>query len=44
MGIHSKMGIYGRDFDKTKCVYFMIKDEKYFDKYNEILEKISNII
>ena len=26
------MSIYKRYFDKTKCMYFMIKDEKIFDK------------
>ena len=38
------MSIYKRDFDKTKCMYFLIKDEKIFDKYYEIREKVSNII
>ena len=38
------MSIYGRDCDKTKCMYFLIKDENIFDKYSEIQEKVSNII
>ena len=38
------MSIYKRNFDKTKCMYFLIKDEKCFDKYIEIWEKVSNII
>ena len=38
------MSIYKRDFDKTKCMYFLIKDEKYFYKYNKIWENVSNII
>ena len=38
------MIIYRRDFDKTKCTYFLIKDENLFDEYNEIWEKVSNII
>ena len=38
------MIIYRRDFDKTKCMYFLIKDENLFDEYNEIWEKVSNII
>ena len=38
------MSIYKRDFDKTKCTYFLIRGGKYFDKYNEIWEKVSNII
>ena len=28
----------------TKGVYFMIKDEKNFDKYIKIWEKVSHII
>ena len=27
------MGIYKRYSDKTRCIYFMIKDENYFDRY-----------
>ena len=38
------MSIYKRYSDKTKCMYFMIKDEKNFYKYMTILEKVSNII
>ena len=38
------MSIYKRNFDKTKCMYILIKDEKLFDNYNEIWEKVSNII
>ena len=38
------MSIYKRCFDKSKCMYFMIKDEKDFDKYIKISEKVSNII
>ena len=30
--------------DKTKCMYFIIKDEKCFDKYMKIWEKVINII
>ena len=33
-----------RDFDKIKCISFLIKDEKLIEKCNEIWEKISNII
>ena len=29
---------------KTKCMYFMIKDENFFDKYIKIWEKVNNII
>ena len=39
-----EMSIYKRYSDKTKCMYFMIKGEKNFDKYVTILEKVSNII
>ena len=35
------MSIYKRDFDKTKYTYFLIKDDKSFDKYNEILENVN---
>ena len=31
---HPKMSIYRRDFDKIKCMYFLIKEETFFDKYN----------
>ena len=30
------MRIYKTGLDKTKCIYFLIKDEKVFDNYNEI--------
>ena len=42
--IFPEMSIYKRYFDKTKCMYFMIKDENFFDKYMTIWEKVSNII
>ena len=38
------MSIYERDFDKTKGMYFLIKDETFLLKYNEIWEKVSSII
>ena len=38
------MNIYKRYSDTTKCLYFMIKDEKKIDKFITILEKVSNII
>ena len=38
------MSIYKRYSDKTKCMYFMIKDAKNFDKYMTIWEKVCNII
>ena len=39
-----KMSIYRRDFDKTKYMYQLIKNEKNFDEYNKIWKKVSNII
>ena len=38
------MSSYRRYFDNTKCVSFLIKDEKLLKKYNEIWKKISYII
>ena len=38
------MSKYVRDFDKTKCMSFLIKDGKFSEKYNEIWEKVSNSI
>ena len=38
------MSVSKRYSDKTKCMYFMIKDEIFFDKYMKICEKVSNII
>ena len=38
------MSIYERYFDKTKYMYFTIKDEKLFDKYMKITENGSNMI
>ena len=36
------MSIYKRDFDKTRSMYILIKEDNFFDKYIEILEKVSN--
>ena len=36
--------MYKRDFHKTSFRYFLIKEEKIFVKYNEILEEVRNII
>ena len=38
-----EMSIYKRYSDKTKCMYFVIKDETFFDKYMTIWENVSNI-
>ena len=37
-----KMSPYRRDFDKTKYMSFLIKDERFLEKYNEIWENVSN--
>ena len=38
------MSAYRRDFDKSKCISFLIKDDKLLEKYNEFWEKLTNII
>ena len=38
------MSICKRYSDKTKCLYFMIKDENIFDKYMTIWGKVGNKI
>ena len=38
------MSIYKRCCGKTKCINFLIKDEKCFDKQMTICEKVCNII
>ena len=38
------MSIYKRYSDKTKCMYFMIKNEKFIDKFMTIWEKVHNVI
>ena len=37
------MIIYKRSFHENKRIYFLIKEEKVFIKYMEILEKVNNI-
>ena len=39
-----EMNIYKRYSNKTKCMYFMIKDENIFDKPMAIWEIVSNVI
>ena len=39
-----EMSMFKRCSDKTKCMYFLIKDEKMFDKYMTISKKVNNII
>ena len=36
------MTTYRKDFNKTKYVSFLIKDDELLKKYNEIWEKINN--
>ena len=38
------MTIYQTHFYKTRCIYFLIKEEKSLEKYNEMWGKVSNII
>ena len=38
------MSAYRRNFDDTKYMSFLIKDDKLLEKYNKIWEKASNII
>ena len=36
------MSAYRRDFDETKYISFLIKDDELLEKYNEIWEKVKN--
>ena len=36
------MSAYRRDFDETKCMSFLIKDNELLEKYNEIWRKVKN--
>ena len=38
------MSAYRRDFDETKYMSLLIKDDELQEKYNEIWQKISNKI
>ena len=38
------MSAYRKDFDETKQISFLIKDDKLLEKYNEIIEKVSKNI
>ena len=37
-----KMTPYRKDFDETKYISFLIKDDEFLEKYNEIWEKVKN--
>ena len=39
-----EISTHKRYFDKSKCMYFIIKDENFFDKYMTVWEKVSNAI
>ena len=39
-----EISTHKRYFDKSKCMYFIIKDENFFDKYMTVWEKVSNTI
>ena len=38
------MSAYRKNFNETKYMSFSIKDDKLLEKYNEIWEKVKNII
>ena len=40
----SKVSAYRRDFDKTKYMFFFIKDKELLEKYHETWGKVSNTI
>ena len=44
MHIPSKNECIKRDFDKSECMSFLIKDEKLLEKYNKIWKKFNNSI
>ena len=39
-----KMTAYRKDFDETKYISLLIKDDEFLEKYNEIWEKVKNIL
>ena len=38
------MSAYRRNFDKTRYMSFLIKDNELLENYNEIWDKVSNTI
>ena len=38
------MSAYRKDFDETKCMSLLIKDDELLEKYNEIWKSVKNII
>ena len=39
-----KRSAYIRDFDETKYISFLIKDDEFLEKYKEIWKKVKNIL
>ena len=39
-----KMSAFRKDFDETKYMSFLIKGDELIEKYNEVWEKVRNII
>ena len=39
-----KMTAYRKDFDETKYISFLIKNDEFLEKYNDIWEKVQNIL
>ena len=39
-----EMSAYRKDFDETKYMFFFIKDDELLRKYNDISEKVKNVI
>ena len=38
------MSVRVRNYDETKCFSLLIEDAEFLKKYNNILDKVSNII
>ena len=38
------MNAYGRDFEETKYMSVLIKDKVFLEKYNDIWDKVNEII
>lgn len=36
--------VLARNFDETKCIYFLIEDAELLEKYNKIWSRVSNFI
>ena len=40
----SKVSAYRKDFDESKYISFIIKNDELLEKYNKIWEKVRNIL